>query len=160
MRYVKMFERLVANCEKPDDQNENGCWLWTGKTDHKRGGEYGRLNKRVDGKHKTVAAHREMENTFREEQGLPPLDPEETIDHYCTSGLCINPDHWGEPVSRVVNSARSQARNPRTPRGNGRLRAEEAQPADAASWGDAEVDREQQAVEVHRAGGAECTAVG
>ena len=27
--YGSMYERLVANSEKPDDQNECGCWLWT-----------------------------------------------------------------------------------------------------------------------------------
>ena len=35
-RYGSLFERLVANSHKPDDQNENGCWLWTGTTDGKR----------------------------------------------------------------------------------------------------------------------------
>ena len=48
--YGSMYERLVANSEKPDDQNECGCWLWTGKTDGKRW-HYGKVNVRIDGRH-------------------------------------------------------------------------------------------------------------
>jgi hypothetical protein len=103
--------RLIANSEKPDDQNENGCWLWTGRTDGKRGGEYGRMNVRVEGEHTTVQPHRVMEEVLTDRK----LDPEtETIDHLCGSTLCINPDHW-LLVTRVVNSKLSQQRNPRRP---------------------------------------------
>ncbi len=111
MKYASLYERLIANSVKPDDQNENGCWLWTGRTDGKRGGEYGRMNVWRDGKIKTVQPHREMEQLFRE----TPLCPEDhTIDHLCTNQLCINPDHW-QLVTRVVNSKLSQQRNPRLP---------------------------------------------
>ena len=111
-KYGTMFERLVANSEKPDDQNENGCWLWTGKRD--RRGEYGHLNTWVDGKVKVVKAHRVMANLFRG----APLTEEETVDHICWSGLCINPDHMhDEPVTREENSRRSQERYRRLPGG-------------------------------------------
>lgn len=103
-----MYERLIANSEKPDDQNENGCWLWTGRTDGKRW-PYGRMNVWRNGKVTTAAPHREMENQFRDS----PLETDDTIDHMCGNTLCVNPDHWGEPVTRVENSKLSQQRNPR-----------------------------------------------
>lgn len=109
MKYDNLFLRLIANSVKPDDQNENGCWIWVGRTDGKRGGEYGRMNVRRDGKHKTVQPHREMEELLIGRKLCPET---ETIDHLCTNTLCINPDHW-VLVTRVVNSQRSQQRNPR-----------------------------------------------
>lgn len=109
-KYRTMFERLVANVVKPDDQNENGCWLWTGRTDGKKW-PYGRLNVRINGKHTTKASHREMENCFRD----VPLTTDETPDHLCGNSMCQNPDHW-EVVPNSVNAARSQVRNPRLPR--------------------------------------------
>lgn len=108
-RYGSMFERLVANSVKPDDQNENGCWVWAGKTDKKRW-PYGQVNKRIDGKHVTERAHREMENQFREVL----LTSDEEVDHLCMNPLCVNPDHF-EIVSKVENAIRSQQRNPRKP---------------------------------------------
>jgi hypothetical protein len=131
-RYATMFERLLANSVKPPEQNENGCWLWTGRKDGKYW-PYGLINKRIDGKHVSVRVHREMEQQMRNAAAqlasddaqplwapLPtvtalPLCPEgETIDHLCAR-LCINPDHWST-VTRVENSALSQQRNPRKPR--------------------------------------------
>lgn len=107
-RYHSMYERLVANSEKPDDQNENGCWNWTGTTDGKRW-PYGKVNVRVNGKHKTVKAHREMEQQFHEK----PLHPDEqTVEHLCCNRLCINPDHF-ILLTRAENSSASQAVNPR-----------------------------------------------
>lgn len=109
-KYVTMFQRLVANSEKPEDQNENGCWVWTGRTCGNRW-PYGRLNKRINGELVTVAAHREMEQQFHD----APLDPEtQTIEHRCGNTLCINPDHW-TLETRVENSKLSQQRNPRWP---------------------------------------------
>jgi hypothetical protein len=109
MKYPNLFMRLVANSAKPDDQNENGCWLWTGRTDGKRGGGYGRMNVWRDGKHKTVQPHREMEKIFAGRELCPE---NETIDHLCANALCINPDHW-LLVTRGANSKLSQERNPR-----------------------------------------------
>jgi HNH endonuclease len=107
VKYASMFERLVANSVKPDKQNENGCWQWIGPTDGKRW-PYGQVSKRVNGKHKTIKAHREMENKFRK----VPLAEDETIDHLCMNPLCVNPDHFSV-VTRVENSRLSQQRNPR-----------------------------------------------
>jgi hypothetical protein len=108
MKYESMFARLVANTSVDPEQNENGCWLWTGKTC--RRGEYGHINVRVAGKHKTLKAHRVM---FEEVHGVK-LTEEQTVDHLCASTLCIHPDHLDPvPISREENSRRSQARNPR-----------------------------------------------
>jgi len=112
-KYHTMFQRLVANSEKPEDQNENGCWVWTGRTCGKRW-PYGRVNKRVDGKLVTVAAHREMENECRRMLEKMLLSEGETLDHLCTETLCINPDHW-QVVTLAENSKLSQQRNPRWP---------------------------------------------
>ena len=46
-RYASMYERLVANSEKPDDQNENGCWVWTGR---RHNSNYGVLAVRIPGR--------------------------------------------------------------------------------------------------------------
>lgn len=122
-KYASMYERLIANSEKPDDQNENGCWLWTGATHHCG---YGRLAKRCEHKpHPVMAlAHREMEHQLRganefdlDDDPLgpiiwiprPDLETDETLDHLCFTEGCINPDHW-EVVSRAENSSRMQGR--------------------------------------------------
>lgn len=107
-RYGSLYERLVANSHKPDDQNENGCWLWTGKTDGKRW-PYGKINVRRDGQHVSLRAHRAMAETMEER----PLDPDhETVEHLCGNPLCINPDHF-ELIDRVDNSLRSIMAKPR-----------------------------------------------
>ena len=106
--YGSMYERLVANSEKPDDQNECGCWLWTGKTDGKRW-PYGKVNVRIEGKHVSLRAHRAMAEIT---EGRA-LDPEhETVEHLCGNPLCVNPDHF-ELIDRVDNSLRSILEKPR-----------------------------------------------
>lgn len=107
-RYASLFERLIANSEPAPGQNENGCWMWTGKTDGKRW-PYGTLNVRVSGQHRTLRAHRAMAKVFEGELG-----PEQTVDHLCGVYLCVNPDHF-DIVTRVENSKRSQEVNPRLP---------------------------------------------
>jgi hypothetical protein len=72
------------------------------------------VNKRVDGKLVTVAAHREMENECRRMLEKMLLSEGETLDHLCTETLCINPDHW-QVVTLAENSKLSQQRNPRWP---------------------------------------------
>ena len=110
MKYASMYERLIANSEKPDDQNENGCWVWTGKTDSKRW-PYGMVTKRgKDGKVVNVRAHRAMFNELDGDWFL--LDTVDEIDHLCENPLCINPDHW-RIVTKVENAKRSQEVNPR-----------------------------------------------
>lgn len=107
-RYGSLFERLVANSHKLDDQNENGCWLWTGTTDGKRW-PYGKVNVRVNGQHKSLRAHRVMAETM---EGRPLHPDEETVEHLCGNPLCVNPDHF-ELIDRVDNSLRSIMEKPR-----------------------------------------------
>lgn len=108
MKYDSLYARLIANSEKPDDQNENGCWLWTGNTDRKG---YGRLSLRIPGKPNPtgVRAHRAMEEVFREDSLHPDL---ETIEHLCATTGCVNPDHW-VTMTRAENTAAMRKRNGR-----------------------------------------------
>jgi hypothetical protein len=106
-KYFDLYERLVANSAPVEGQNENGCWQWTARQKG-RNKPYGQLNVYVEGKLVTLAAHRAMENQFRDR----PLSPGETLDHLCGNPLCINPDHW-EVTSNEENARRSQLRNSR-----------------------------------------------
>lgn len=107
-KYSTLFERLVANTELVPGEHEGGCWRWTGKTDHR--GEYGEINIRVDGKPKRFKAHRVMYAIIHNK--VPT--PEETVEHLCELGLCINPDHLdAELISHAENSRRSILRKPR-----------------------------------------------
>lgn len=123
VRYGSLYERVLANSEKPDDQNECGCWLWTGRT----ACGYGRMTVRVPGKPHpgVVLAHRATEQHLRDlaaqlasddaqagdwwDTVLPtvtaaPLCPEnETLDHLCCTQRCVNPDHW-QPETRARNT--------------------------------------------------------
>lgn len=99
MRYETLYERLIANSKTRDDQNENGCWEWTGRTDGKRWA-YGRLNLRIEGKHTTRAPHRLM---FEIIEGRTLHPDDETVEHRCYNRLCINPDHL-ILLTRVENS--------------------------------------------------------
>jgi hypothetical protein len=117
VKYDSLFTRLIANTAEPE--NDQACWLWTGKTDRKG---YGRLTKRVPGKQSPANryAHREMEEMMRGQYNefdldddplgpillveRPSLDPDdETIDHLCYTPGCIHPDHH-RPLTRVENT--------------------------------------------------------
>ena len=103
--YASMYERLVANSEKPDDQNECGCWVWTGC----KRWPYGKVNVRIEGRHVSLRAHRAMAEVT---EGRA-LDPEhETVEHLCGNPLCVNPDHF-ELIDRIDNSLRSILEKPR-----------------------------------------------
>ncbi len=86
--YRSLYERIVANTAEP--AGEADCWRWTGRTDGKRGGQYGRLNVRVNGKHTTLQAHRAM-MTILVGRALDPVN--ETVEHLCREPRCCNPDH-------------------------------------------------------------------
>ena len=108
MKYDSLYERLLANSTIPEGQSETtGCWEWTGRTDGKRGGEYGRMNVWRDGKVKTVQPHREMEKIVAGKESLHP--DEETIEHLCGNTRCINPDHW-ILLTRAKNTAEARAK--------------------------------------------------
>lgn len=99
-RYATLYERIVANTAEPT--SEQGCWLWTGRHDGKRGGEYGRMNVRENGRHHTRQPHRVMA-ALVEGRELHP--DEETVEHLCRVTLCCNPDHL-VLLSRSENSTR------------------------------------------------------
>lgn len=106
MRYRDMQERLLVNsmavwCGHVDDEGQaSDCWLWVGNVDDDG---YGRLTKRVDGKHKKVRAHRESFEVFTGRL----LTPEETLDHKCRQVNCIAPLHL-EVLSNEENASRMQ----------------------------------------------------
>jgi len=89
-RYRTLFERLVANTVEGSTLYRGCvCWLWQGKTDQPR--RYGHLNVRVDGRHRTVKAHRAMAEVILGRTLHPIL---ETVQHGCDVTLCINPWHF------------------------------------------------------------------
>jgi hypothetical protein len=117
-----MLTRLLKNSEPAPEQNENGCWIWTGSQNN---AQYGRYPYRVVvdtvdewgepvrvNKVRHQLAHRAMVMVQRQQDeqlaadlaadGLflgPPvpvrqMDPdEETVEHLCACRQCINPDH-------------------------------------------------------------------
>lgn len=87
-------ERIISFI---DFDGDGGCWLWTGQSN--RGG-YGLFSEWVEGRKRTVPAHRVTFGLFRDE---PPdsLD----LDHLCRVRACVNPWHL-EPVTRRENLAR------------------------------------------------------
>jgi hypothetical protein len=87
MKYATIFERLVANTAEPE--STQGCWVWTAAADNRPGRGYARINLRVDGKHRSLRAHRVMAQVFHDK----PLTPADEVDHLCYNVLCINPDH-------------------------------------------------------------------
>lgn len=104
-RYDSLFERLIANSEKPEDQNENGCWKWTSSTDSKG---YAIVTIRMPGKKNPTGkrAHRVMEGLFRADDDtlIATFDPDlETIEHLCATTGCVNPDHF-ITVDRATNT--------------------------------------------------------
>ena len=126
-KYESMFERLIANSHKPDDQNENGCWPWAGVLGTRN---YGIVSVREPGRRtpRSVFAHRAMEQAFRNAEAqrksddaqplwgplptvtAPPLRPDdETIDHLCYLRRCVHPDHWNVET-RARNTALMQSR--------------------------------------------------
>jgi hypothetical protein len=98
-KYRNLEERLIANSVV-----EDGCWVWIGRRGGGRRGEYGHVNVRVNGKHKTLKAHRLAYVVFKGEipNGM-------TVDHKCTNPLCINPDH----LDLVTGERNTQLRDER-----------------------------------------------
>lgn len=102
MRYRNLEERLIANSILSEDTSFEGtpCWIWIGKRSNGREREYGALNIRREGKHRTFAAHR-----VAYEELVGPIPDGYQIDHKCGCTLCINPNHL-EPVPPVENYQR------------------------------------------------------
>lgn len=83
----------------------NAHWWWTGATagTSRRNPEgYGRISAVIDGKSRTVYAHR-----FFFELLEGPIPDGLQIDHLCRVTLCANPDHL-EPVTPSTNTRRSK----------------------------------------------------
>lgn len=68
--------------------DDNGCWVWKGKTTRKGYGSIG-LN------YKIYVIHRVM---F--EYWFGKINPQLTIDHLCRNRACVNPLHLEEVTSR------------------------------------------------------------
>lgn len=91
-RYADIAERIVANSVLAIDSFYDGtpCWLWTGRTQVNRSGvHYGRINVRVNGKHKTEKVHRVVVREIKRRR----LTRRDVVMHLCNNTLCCNPAH-------------------------------------------------------------------
>lgn len=79
--------------------NENGCWEWKRALD--RYG-YGKLNRRKNGKRRSLIAHRYVYEFF-----YGPIGEGMTIDHTCSTRSCVNPNHL-ESVTGAENLRRAK----------------------------------------------------
>lgn len=88
-KYADLRERIIANSILSNDSVYDGtpCWLWIGK--RSANGDYGHINLRIDGKHRTFKAHRVSLHAFR---GASLDDPKVGM-HRCNVRLCVNPMH-------------------------------------------------------------------
>jgi hypothetical protein len=95
---------------KPDDQNENGCWLYQGNRDHKG---YGCISVRIPGAGASRGPTRKRVHTIVWEEFHGPLPEGMTIDHLgcCVDYNCCNIDHLDpNPISRSENTKRAHER--------------------------------------------------
>lgn len=91
-KYNEPVDRVIANTVMSETNAFQGtpCWEWIGKRSANRSGNfYGKLSVRVDGKVKTLYAHRfVLENV----QGKP-LQDHHVVMHLCNNTICCNPLH-------------------------------------------------------------------
>jgi len=78
--------------------SENGCWEWTGNTNHNGYGDF-----TVGYKHFRV--HRFVYEVF-----VDSIKEGMTIDHLCSNRVCVNPEHL-EQVTRGENTNRGRLNN-------------------------------------------------
>lgn len=117
--FTSLFERVMARVAEPE--NEQACWFYRGARCHKG---YGSVTVRVPGKKNPTRARTHLvvyeavhgpDWRERAAQTLGCTAADVTLDHLCqrdnreSVAHCCNPDHL-EPVTRVTNSARMQAR--------------------------------------------------
>lgn len=83
----------ASELKKQTEVNENGCWVWQGKTS----GGYSRCHAKINGRF-VKSGHRAMYILVKGE-----VDPDMHIHHVCANRLCINPDHLAaEPAHRNI----------------------------------------------------------
>lgn len=98
MKYSTLFTRLLKNTTTSEEENEGGCWLWTGMVKAR----YPRVNIRNDeNEHKQIRPNRAMlvlmevgseTEHFWQLYKLYSL-AELEADHICWQPMCVNPDH-------------------------------------------------------------------
>lgn len=99
-KFASLWDRVMSKVHKPENTNENGCWLFYGSLD-KDG--YGYISRRVPGV-RTPRQRRVHIVMWEHLYGDLPIGM--TLDHLdCIAKACCNPDHL-DPVTRVVNSQR------------------------------------------------------
>lgn len=80
------------------DRQTDGCWQWTGFINPNG---YSQMSVRVDGKVRTIQAHRVAYEWF-----VGPVPDGLTIDHLCRNTRCVNPAHL-EAVAHHENVRRA-----------------------------------------------------
>lgn len=85
-------EREAKYVSKQDD----GCWLWIGRKDHRGFGRVGQSG----------SAHRWMY-----ERKVGPIPEGDTLDHECGNHACVNPDHLS-PLPRKELAQRTARSRP------------------------------------------------
>jgi hypothetical protein len=103
--YGPRDEPLIDKFMRKVEKSADGHWRWTG---HLTKQGYGRFSVKIDGKSRTVAAHR-----WIYEYMIRPLGPEETIDHLneiCGVRSCVNVEHL-DPCSGGENARRARVRH-------------------------------------------------
>lgn len=104
-RYATMQERIIANSIISECWFDGSpCWDWIGQRGTTNDA-YPQLCVRVDGKVKTLRAHRVSFETF---SGII-IPPSETIDHLCQRVVCVAPLHL-ESVTQQENRRRVDER--------------------------------------------------
>lgn len=95
-RFMSFVEKLPS-----------GCWFWAGARSRGKGNRkwYGSFHLKIDGKDRTVRAHRFSCEVLAKR----PCPPEHHRDHTCEFSLCVNFDHI-EIVHKTVNQERKMAR--------------------------------------------------
>lgn len=97
-------EPLLDKFMRRVEKNEDGHWYWKGHCDRQG---YGRFSVKIDGKYKTVGAHR-----WIFEYLVRPLAPGESIDHLndiCGIRNCVNIEHL-DPCSPGENARRGRVK--------------------------------------------------